>query len=273
MQYRFKKSTCTLMLVLAAGCSTLQAKTPAKSLKPIAAKPTAQTKLVVEPEAINALEQMSSYLRTLKTFTVSSQTSLDEELDSGQKVMVDGEVTMTVQRPDRLHIARKVVEDDIDQQFFYDGKTFTLYGNTNKFYASVPAPATIGELLDVARDRYDIELPLSDLFRWGMDSNDKKDILAASHIGTAQVNGVICEHYAFHNADVDWQLWIEKSATPLPRKMVITTTAEQKHPQFISVMNWDIAPKIDEKLFTFVPPTDAHKIEFVVIDESATKGK
>jgi len=183
MQYRFKKSTCTLMLVLAASCSTLQAKTPDKPKKPVA---TAQTNLVVEPEAITALEQMSSYLRTLKTYTVSSQTSLDEELDSGQKIMVDGETTITVQRPDRLHIARKIPEDDIDQQFFYDGKTFTLYGNTNKFYASVPAPATIGELIDIARDRYDIELPLSDLFRWGMDSNDKADILAASHVGTGR---------------------------------------------------------------------------------------
>lgn len=273
MQKRFKYSAYALMLALAASCSTLQAKAPAKPSKPVTTQSGEQTKLVIEPEAIKALEQMGTYLRTLKTFAVSSETSLDEDLDSGQKVMVDGEATLTVQAPDRFHIARKVDEADIDQQFFYDGKTFTLFGNKNKFYATVPAPATIKEVVDVLQDRYDIELPLSDLFRWGMDTNDEATILAARFIGTGQVKGVLCDHYAFHNADVDWQLWIEKSATPLPRKLVIINTQAQSQPQFISVMNWDLAPKIDDKMFSFAPPQDAQKVEFVVFDKSAAKGK
>lgn len=273
MQKRFKYSAYALLLVLAASCSTLQAKTPSKPSKPAATKSGEQTKQVIEPEAIKALEQMSIYLRTLKTFAVTSQTSLDEELDSGQKVMVDGEATITVQAPDRFHITRKVDEADIDQQFFFDGKTFTLFGNKNKFYATVPAPSTIKEMVDVLQDRYDIELPLSDLFRWGMDANDEANILAASFIGTGQVKDVLCDHYAYHNSDVDWQLWIEKSATPLPRKLVIINTQAKSQPQFISVMNWDLTPKIDDKMFSFVPPQDAQKIEFVVFDKSATKSK
>jgi hypothetical protein len=278
MQHQFKRNACTLMLMLATGCSTQQAKPPANTPQPVpvvAAEPaTVQTKLVIEPEAINALKRMGNYLHTLKTFSVSSQTSVDKELESGQKIMVDGELTVTAQLPNRLHIDRKVFDDDIDQQFFYDGKTFTIYGNKNKFYASIPAPSTIRELLAVAWERYDIKMPLSDLFIWGGDNHDDEaNILAASYIGTSLVNGVSCDHYAFHNADVDWQLWIEKSETPLPRKLVITTTEEHKSPQYISIMDWNLSPKTNNELFTFVPHKDAHKIEFMVVEKSTGNGK
>ena len=30
------------------------------------------------------------------------------------------------------------------------------------------------------------------------------------------------------------------------------------------VLNWDLAPKFDDELFTFVPPPTAHQIEFDV---------
>ena len=68
---------------------------------------------------------------------------------------------------------------------------------------------------------------------------------------------------------MDWQLWIEADDTPLPRKMVITTTQEKKYPQYVAVMNWNLSPKISNKLFTFLPPKDAYKIKFAVNDESA----
>jgi hypothetical protein len=35
-------------------------------------------------------------------------------------------------------------------------------------------------------------------------------------------------------------------------------------------MSWKLSPKFNKKVFTFVPPKDAHKIDFVV-DEVATE--
>ena len=280
MQYPLKKGACTLLLLLAAGCSSEQAIPPSDQPKPVAVQPSqpefetqsTESKPVLESEAIEALERMSNYLRSLKTFSVSSQTSIDEELDSGQKIMIDGESKVTVQLPDRLHIDRKIVEKAIDQQFFYDGKTFTIYGNNDKYYASFDAPPTVDMLIDIAWNRYGIELPLSDLFRWGTGDDDIANILSAVYIGTGVINGVNCDHFAYRTADLDWQLWIEADETPLPRKMVITTTKEKSSPQFVSVLNWNLSPKISKKLFSFVPPKDAHKIEFAVNQESAADG-
>ena len=81
-------------------------------------------------------------------------------------------------------------------------------------------------------------------------------ITRATRVGAANIEGFVCDHYAFRQKDVDWELWIEQGGRPLPRKMVITTTSEPSKPQHSMVMNWDLGAKFDDELFTFVPPAD-----------------
>ena len=42
------------------------------------------------------------------------------------------------------------------------------------------------------------------------------------YVGKSEVRGVKTDHLAFRADEVDWQVWIEDSRTPLPRKLVIT---------------------------------------------------
>ena len=42
-----------------------------------------------------------------------------------------------------------------------------MYGQLVNYYATVPAPPTIAELIDKLDERYGIEMPLVDLFMWG----------------------------------------------------------------------------------------------------------
>lgn len=275
MKYRFVGTAqsavlISTLLLLAGGCSTQEvASKPEPQTKPIS---TIQSEIVeppkIEPKALDALRTMSGFLRTLKAYKVNFKLFKDEVLLTGQKIMIDGTSELTVQQPNRFHFTTKIDEAHLDQQFFYDGKTFTLYGNTLKFYATIPAPATIRELLDVADERYNIGMPFADLFVWGTDRTDMKTIQSAIYIGPSKINDVPCEHYAFRNADVDWQLWIEQGSTPLPRKLVITTMEEEAQPQYVSVMDWKLSPKINNKIFTFSPPKDAHKIDFATNEDS-----
>ena len=281
MKHQNARNACSVILMpvllaLASGCSTQPVATPqaqpssevkAKTTEPTAAVETkAAESYVIEPKAMEALQKMGRFLRTLKAYEVSFKISKDEVLDSGQKIMVDGTSELTVQTPDRFHYSTKIDEAHRDLQFFYDGKSFTIYGNTNKFYASVPAPATIHELLDVAKDRYDIDLPFRDLFSWGTDKADIAAIQSAIYIGPTKIDGVPYDHYAFRNVDVDWQIWIQQGEKPLPGKLVITTMDEAEHPQYVSNMSWNLSPKINNKAFTFVPPKDSHKIDFAVVE-------
>jgi hypothetical protein len=221
-----------------------------------------------EAKAMDALAAMGKYLRSLKAFAVRADTVIDEVLTTGQKLQFAGTVDYLVQAPNGL---RADVRSDRRQRvFIYDGKSLTLYAPRMRYYGAVAAPATIAEALQVAEQKYDLEVPLADLFLWGTDKGGLEDIKEAAFIGPATIGGKACDHYAFRQDDVDWQVWIRQGSQPLPCKVVITTTAEPSQPQYAAVLAWNLAPKIDKSSFTFAPPKGASRIN---IAPAATAGK
>lgn len=233
--------------------------------------PKAAPAAEIDPKAIDALKAMGAELRKLKAFALRSETTIDEILDNGQKVQFGGTVDYRVRRPNGLRA--EIVSDRRNRQFYFNGKTLTQYGPTNGYYATVAAPPTISELVQVLDEKYGVALPLADLFLWGTDKDGLDDIKSAIYIGPSRIGGVDCDHYVFRQADVDWQIWIERGKTPLPRKLVITTTSEPAQPQYAAVLKWDLAPKLDDKTFTFVPPKGAQKIELATTAALAAEKK
>ena len=210
-----------------------------------------------DPAAIKALENMSAYLRTLKAIQVHAVTSRDEVLEDGQNVTFSGTVDMIAERPNRLRV--EVNTDKQHRMYFDDGKTFSVWARRANYYATIPAPPTLRELADTLADRYNLELPVADLFYWG-EGKSTADIVGASDLGPSQVDGTTCAHYAFRQEGADWQLWIQQGDYPLPRKLVITTTTDPARPRFSSVITWNLAPSYNDAAFTFDPPKDAKKI-------------
>jgi hypothetical protein len=214
----------------------------------------------IDRDAIAALDKMGAYLRTLKAFQIHSVTATDEVSDDGEKIQSDGVVDLLIQRPNRLRA--EISSDAQHRMFFYDGKTFSIWARRVNYYATAPAPPTLAELSDRLYDDFGIELPLADLFYWGTDKADSRDIRSATNVGPSQVDGVSCQHYAFRQEGLDWQLWVQNGEYPLPRKLVLTTTSDEARPQYTTVMTWNLAPAFDAEAFTFVPPPEAHKIVF-----------
>jgi hypothetical protein len=242
-----------VLLVVAGICSAQQ--------QPSVSAPQPPAEPAVAPEALATLEKMGGFLRTLKAYTLHADSTIDEVLDdTGQKIQFGGTVDFHVRAPDRLRV--EVASDRKQRQAFYDGTTLTLYGQRTKYNASAPAPPTIRAMLEVAEQKYGLEFPLADLFFWGTDKARPEDIKTALYVGPSVIGGVLCDHYAFRQEESDWQLWVERSDTPLPRKLVITTTNEVAQPQFVAVLTWNLTPQFDDAMFTFVPPADAHKITF-----------
>jgi hypothetical protein len=137
----------------------------------------------------------------------------------------------------------------------------------------MPAPPTLRETAEVLAQKYDIELPLADLFVWGTDKAHPEDIKAAIYLGPATVDGAPTDQYAFHEDDVDWQIWIAKGSSPLPRKIVITTTNVPGQPEHIALLRWNLAPKLDDAMFTFKPPAGASRIAIRTTDGKVEIGK
>ena len=233
---------------------TAAAQAPQKRQKP------SDNKAAIDPAATAALNNMSGYLKTLKHFTIKSQMSRDEIVDSNMKIQKSASNEVNVELPDRLQA--RIQGDEQDLEFVYNGQTLTLYDRNKKNYAVAPTPPTIARTLDAIRVRYGIVFPLADLIYMAADQNLLQNITAAGYIGTSRVDDVECDHIAIRQPEVDWQVWIEKSKTPFPRKIVITSKTMPTQPQYIAKLTWDPAASIDSNLFTFTPPSDAVRIKF-----------
>jgi hypothetical protein len=142
---------------------------------------------------------------------------------------------------------------------------------TSRQHSRAPwrAPATVAELIRTLEEKFDIELPLVDLFRWGTPEASTASITAAMDLGPGTVGGTTCHHYAFRQEGLDWQIWIQEGDFPLPRKLVLTTTTDEARPQFTASYTWDPAPSMNDAAFTFDPPADVDRIEFATTPPAA----
>jgi hypothetical protein len=238
---------------------------------PVLARSGAQTQATglpaIDPGAMEALDKMGAYLRTLKSFQVRADITTDDVLDDGQTIQFSSKVDLVAERPNRMRT--EVIDDDGHRFFFFDGKNFTIFGQVVNYYATVPAPATLSELAGDLDDKYGIELPLVDLFEWGTNDANIKKIKAADDIGPSAVDGVTCEQYAFRQEGVDWQIWIQLGEFPLPRKLVIRTLTDDAKPQHSEILTWNLAPSFSENAFTFDPPPDARRITIAQVNAAA----
>jgi hypothetical protein len=226
----------------------------------------------IDPQAEKVLRRMSDYLASRPQFTLKAESTLEVVLTSGQKIQFDSPATLEVSRPNKLRAHRK--GDLANQEFFYDGKTLTLYNPRENLYAATAAPPTLDETLDFAREKLDIIAPASELLYKNAAEKMLKEASSGFVVGPSMVGGVKSTHLAFRGAEVDWQIWIEDGAKPLPRKFILTSKKVTGEPQFtVLIRSWDVAPKFTDKEFTFVPPKGAKKIEFLQLTAEAAKPK
>jgi hypothetical protein len=190
----------------------------------------------------------------------------EDVLEDGQKIQYQSETNLLAEMPSRLRV--EVTSDRQHRLYLYDGKNVTVWAARVNYYATVTAPSTVAELANVLYEKYDIEIPLEDLFFWGSKWATTDKITGAMVVGPADVEGTTCEHYAFRQEGLDWQVWIQKGDFPLPRKLVITTLTDEARPQHTSVLTWNLAPSFNDAAFTFDPPPDAHKIVLAEVGAS-----
>jgi hypothetical protein len=215
----------------------------------------------VDPRAVEALRKMSTFLSSLQSFRLISEATLDVITVQDQKVQLDMLTTYQVKRPG---IQINWVSDQKNRQFYYDGKQFTLVAPTLGYYATVAAPGTNREFLDAVYDRTGVELPLADLFRWA-DADHEDDIAkltSAFSVGTATLDGVATDHWAFRTDEFDWELWIEQGDRPIPVKFVLIDRTDPTLPAFTARLTWQLNPTLDPAAFTYVPSSDVVAISF-----------
>ena len=75
---------------------------------------------LIAPEAMNALNSMGTYLRTLKDFQVKAEVTTEDVLDDGQKLQFASRTDILAHLPNKLRI--DVDGEQKSRLFLYDGR-------------------------------------------------------------------------------------------------------------------------------------------------------
>jgi hypothetical protein len=247
-----KLATVVIAVALGLGALDAQAATQAAAT----AQPGAAQ---VEPKAVDALAQMSAYLRSIPAFQINLRTQRDDVDVYGQLITLSGEATYKVRRPDAFNIDLKL--PSLARQYVGDGKTVTLYDATTGRYGKFPALSTARASLERAESTYGATVPLDDLFTWSEGDDRAKALTSAHFIGQEQIAGQTANHYAFRQPGIDWQIWIADGDKPAPLRVILVDSDDPARPKFQADLSWDMAPNFTADAFAFAPPPNARATE------------
>ena len=213
----------------------------------------------IDAHADSAIRQMCSLLDGAKSFRLKVHATMDGRAETGQLVQFNRSSDIAIVRPDRLH----AMTDSIEGKWsvWYRGRSLTVLDRETNEYATEAVPGRIDEMLDYLVENYDLCMPMADLLIGETYNSLLADVEEGTYLGLHLVGDTQCHHRLFRQENIDWQIWIDSGAKPLPRKMVITYTEQPDHPQYVATMgDWELAPAISDDTFTFVPPADAKSI-------------
>ena len=218
-----------------------------------------------DADALQILKKMTDYVGGLEKFSMHTENSYEDVLDSGQKIQVDFASSVVIQRPDKLRAER--VDGDVSQVLVYDGETLSVYQGAQDFFAVIAAPDNLDDALDFSRDALDLVPPAGDMVYTNAYELLTAGLTSGFVVGKAVIGGVGCTQLAFTTPVVDWQVWVADGDKPLPVKYVLTTRDDPAQPQYIALIsNWNTDPMIPGGLFDLKAPATATEIEFVRID-------
>jgi hypothetical protein len=220
----------------------------------------AQDKKPIDPRAEQWLRRMSDYLSSAKFFSVHAEIWQDIQLSTGQQIQAGRNIDLQMRRPD--HLRAEVHSPHRDRELIYDGKDITLLNRLQNFYGKVHTSGSLDQAMDTAVERFGIEMPLEDFLRSDPYRDLTQKAISGTDVSTVNVMGTQCEHLAFTQGNIDWQVWIEHGARAVPRKFVITYKDEPGTPQFIAILTkWDFTTPLPDFVFKFEPPPGATQIK------------
>jgi hypothetical protein len=220
----------------------------------------------IVPKADKLLTRACEALASASAFSFHAEILFDEVLPPDVKVQFAGAMDYAVQRPDELAI--EFHSDLGAKRLWYSGRNLTILDLPHMVYSSVAVPSTIdGMLTKIAAD-HNVTIPLGDFAASDPCLLIHQQATYGGYIGINDVNGVDCDHIALSSPKADFQLWLDRSGKPVPRKVVINYRTDPGSPEYIAVLsNWKFPNKISANHFRASLPRQAKRIEILKVAE------
>ena len=174
------------------------------------------------------VQKMSDKLASINQMVVTTQETRDIVRHSGKKETVNFSDEIAIRRPDRFHA--KITGGTRGLELWYDAKKVTVAAHNDKVFAQAPMPETIDRTLDALAERYGMPLPIADLFYSSAAKALLSDTTTGGYAGREDSGGVSCNHLAFKDTGVEWEIWVPVDGDPLPKRMKVTLKARTGEP-------------------------------------------
>jgi hypothetical protein len=222
------------------------------------------------------LKQMSEKLAASKSFSFSTTELQDKIGADGKKAQLKFSRDALVRRPDGVWTH---FQGERDWKLWYDGKFLTIVSDKDKIFVQRATPKTIDETMDFIAERFDMDLPMSDI----LYSSPYEAFMAGGSkggfVGVEQIEGASCSHLSYQNKAVAWHLWINEKDS-LPCKLQIQYKETEGQPvSEITFRNWNLAANVKENAFAFNIPAGYERIPILErvrlkeVDEPQTQTK
>ena len=211
------------------------------------------------------VEQMSAKLAAAAAVSAATTEARDIVRFSGKKETISQTAVYTVRRPDRFY---SKMTGGRGLETWYNGKTLTIAAHPDKVFAQAPMPETIDRTLDAIAERYDMALPMGDLFYSSAAKALLSDTTTGGYVGKENVGNTPAVHLAFKDTGVDWDVWLPEQGDPLPLRLKIVQKSRRGQPAVdLTFTSWDLAAKVTDA--TFVPKVPADYEGIAIVQRAA----
>jgi hypothetical protein len=188
----------------------------------------------IDPQASEILQNMSYFLGSKSEYTFKADAMFDVLISGERKIQYSAQETVFIQKPDKFTI--EYVTDIGGYKIWYTGGQATILSLPTNDFSLTPLPGSINQALKKLLEEYSFAPALSEFLFINTYRAMTENVISGAYFGTSKVFGTKCNHLAFVQDNIDWQVWIDAGRRPVPRKLVITYKNLPGSPQFIAIL-------------------------------------
>ena len=213
--------------------------------------------------ALDLLRSATKPLEEAASFRAKARVTFDVVQEDGRKLEYGSFNESTIRRPNRVR-AEYEYDNGSLRQVFYDGESISVHYPNQKVYGQFATPDNLDDTLDFLEVDIGMPVPLGDLLYSDL-SHLGRGADSADYVGRSRALTWICDQLSFTSERVDYQVWIERSETPLIRKYVMTYKKRPGFPQYRAVfLDWDLDAATTDEQFVFRPDPGTERVPILV---------
>ena len=215
-------------------------------------------------EALEILTRATDFISTALAFTVIGDAGNEELQEDGQLLEFGTHVTLAIQRPSQANMQFNL-RSGANATLILDSEAISVYSvkDNTYVYDATRQPGDINTSLNSLAAQFGVPRQMGFFLSEDLTASLSR-AKSGYRVGESNIAGVLCDHLALRNDDLDVQVWIEIGSQPVPRRIVITHKELQGQPRvWVNFTEWDFSPELSERIFTHSPPQHAERVDFL----------